>query len=159
MYVQECADRNVSCCYISALVITCFCLKKGRATFFWPETIVARFLHFMVLLPKVLFNHVPHTFHCIFIFTEFIKQNMLLLYFWKNNWSNQTPLFKALSKNENQIHFLPDFYSKLTQLVYLLFFQFLVHAIEGRKNIYVMAQHIQPTNYSRKYLNAFQNIW
>ena len=30
---------------------------KGRATFFRPETIVASFLRFMVLLPKGLFNH------------------------------------------------------------------------------------------------------
>ena len=43
--------------YISALVLNCFRLKKGRATIFRPETIVASFLHSMVLLPKVLFNH------------------------------------------------------------------------------------------------------
>ena len=46
----------VRCCYISALVLNCFRLKKGRATFFRPETIVASFLHSMVLLPKVIFN-------------------------------------------------------------------------------------------------------
>ena len=34
-----------------------FRLKKGRATFFRPETIVASFLHSMVLLPKLLFKH------------------------------------------------------------------------------------------------------
>ena len=33
------------------------CPKKGRATFFRPEKIVPKFLHFMVLLLKVLFNH------------------------------------------------------------------------------------------------------
>ena len=52
--------RNVTatcCCYISALVLTCFRLKKGCATFFWPETIVAIFLHLMVLFFKVLLNH------------------------------------------------------------------------------------------------------
>ena len=48
---------TVRCCYISALLLTCLRLMKGRATFFWPETIVASFLHCMVLLPKVLFNH------------------------------------------------------------------------------------------------------
>ena len=37
--------------------LTCFRLKKGRATYFRPETIIASFLHSMVLLPKVLFNH------------------------------------------------------------------------------------------------------
>ena len=42
--------------YISALVLTCFRLTKGRATFFRPETIVASFLHLMVLFLKVLFN-------------------------------------------------------------------------------------------------------
>ena len=45
------------CCYILALVLTCFRLKKGRATFFRPETIVASFLHLMVLSFKVLLNH------------------------------------------------------------------------------------------------------
>ena len=47
----------VRCCYISALVLTCFRLKKDRAAFFRPETIVASFLHPMVLLFKVLFNN------------------------------------------------------------------------------------------------------
>ena len=32
-------------------------VEKGRAMFFWPETIVASFLHLMVLLFKVLLNH------------------------------------------------------------------------------------------------------
>ena len=49
--------RNSLCCYISALVLTCFCLKKSPAMFFQPETIGASFLHSMVLLPKVLFNN------------------------------------------------------------------------------------------------------
>ena len=35
-------------------MLNCFRLKKGRATFFRPETNVASFLHSMVLLPKVL---------------------------------------------------------------------------------------------------------
>ena len=39
-------------CYISVLVLTCFRLTKGRATFFRPETIVASFLHLMVLFSK-----------------------------------------------------------------------------------------------------------
>ena len=34
---------------ISALVLTYFCLKKGRTTFYQLETIVASFLHLMVL--------------------------------------------------------------------------------------------------------------
>ena len=37
--------------------LTCFRLKKGRATFFRPETIVASFLHFMVSLFKMLLNY------------------------------------------------------------------------------------------------------
>ena len=48
---------QLRCCYISALVLTCFRLTKGRATFFRPETIVANFLHPMVLFFKVLLNH------------------------------------------------------------------------------------------------------
>ena len=56
------------CCYISALVLNCFRLKKGRATLFRPEKIVASFLHSMVLLPKMPFNHFwKHQFvvlHC-----------------------------------------------------------------------------------------------
>ena len=31
-------------------------LTKGRTTYFWPETIVASFLHLMVVLSKVLLN-------------------------------------------------------------------------------------------------------
>ena len=37
------------CCNFSALVLTCFRLMKGLATYFRPETIVAKFLHLMVL--------------------------------------------------------------------------------------------------------------
>ena len=47
---------------ISALVLTCFHLTKGRATFFRPETIVVSFLHLMVLLFKVLSNHHKNEF-------------------------------------------------------------------------------------------------
>ena len=38
------------------LVLTCFCLMKGHDKFFQPKTMVRSFLHFMVLLRKVLFN-------------------------------------------------------------------------------------------------------
>ena len=41
----------------SVLVLTCFRLTKGPVTFFRPETTVASFLHYMVLLFKVLLNH------------------------------------------------------------------------------------------------------
>ena len=47
----------VHCCYILALVLTCFRLTMGRATYFRPETIVTSFFHLMVLLSKVLLNH------------------------------------------------------------------------------------------------------
>ena len=40
----------------STLVLTCYRLKKGRATFFRPKTIVASFLHLMVLSFKVIFQ-------------------------------------------------------------------------------------------------------
>ena len=32
------------CCYISALVLACFCMKKDRVTFFRSEAIVFQFL-------------------------------------------------------------------------------------------------------------------
>ena len=38
-------------------IYTCFRMKKDRATFFRSETIVASFLHLMVLFFKVLLNH------------------------------------------------------------------------------------------------------
>ena len=49
--------QETRCYYISALMLTCFRLKKGRAKFFRPETIVASFLRLMVLSFKVLSNH------------------------------------------------------------------------------------------------------
>ena len=45
-------SAEVRCCYISALVLTCFRLTKGRATYFRSETLVS-FLHLMVQLFKV----------------------------------------------------------------------------------------------------------
>ena len=45
------------CCYISALVLTCFRLTKGRVKFFRLETIVDSFFHLMVLFFKVILNH------------------------------------------------------------------------------------------------------
>ena len=56
-------NSNTLCCYISytviigILVLTCFCLTKGHVTCFQPETIIASFLHIMVLFSKVLLNH------------------------------------------------------------------------------------------------------
>ena len=48
--------ENVRCCCFSAPVFTCFRLTKGLAAYLRPEKVVASFLHFMVLLPKTLFN-------------------------------------------------------------------------------------------------------
>ena len=57
-------DNTIRCKkLISALVLTCFRLKKGRATFFRPKTIVACFLHLMMLFLIVIFNHVHLIFH------------------------------------------------------------------------------------------------
>ena len=50
-------NNTVRCCYFSALVLTCYRLKKGRATFYQPETIVANLLLLTVLFFKVIFNH------------------------------------------------------------------------------------------------------
>ena len=57
--IQNCIETHVPmrCCYISAVVLTCFCLTKGRATFFRLETIVANFLHLRMLIWEVFINH------------------------------------------------------------------------------------------------------
>ena len=54
------AQPQQRCCYFSALVLTCFRLKKGHATFYKPETIVASLLLLMVLSFKVIFTHSTH---------------------------------------------------------------------------------------------------
>ena len=54
---HECQDITTTLLlYFGALVLTYFCLKKGRTTFFRLETIVASLLHLMVLHFKVIFN-------------------------------------------------------------------------------------------------------
>ena len=78
--VSTCAVR---CCYISALVLTCFHLTKGRATFFRSKTIFACFLHLIVLLFKVLLNHIFLLYKFCpqiraFAWTLCIHRNMLL---------------------------------------------------------------------------------
>ena len=55
----------VRCCYISALWITCFYLTKGRVTFLRPKTIVASFLHLMVIFFKVIFSFALYVMHYI----------------------------------------------------------------------------------------------
>ena len=52
-----CYLGNVCCCYFSALVLACYHLKKGRATFYQPETIVASLSLLMVLHFEVIFNY------------------------------------------------------------------------------------------------------
>ena len=53
IYTTEICDNEVRCCYISAHVLTCFRLTKGRGT----EIFVGSLLLFIMLLFKVLFNH------------------------------------------------------------------------------------------------------
>ena len=48
--------KNRFSCYFLALVLTCYHLKKGCATFYRPETIVASLLLLMALSFKVIFN-------------------------------------------------------------------------------------------------------
>ena len=64
----------VGCCYNSALVLTCFRLTKGRATFFPPKTIIVSFLHLVVLFFKVILNHSSYcqflVLHCLIINTS-----------------------------------------------------------------------------------------
>ena len=64
-------------CYISALVLTCFRLAKGRASFFRPETIVTSFLHLMVSSFKVLLNHKSLVCGAFLLHT-----NIIIVLFW-----------------------------------------------------------------------------
>ena len=64
--------------YISTLVLTYSRLKKGRATFFRPEAIVASFLHLMVLSFRVIFNHTS-------------KRQIVVLHFRIPSRLNQVP--------------------------------------------------------------------
>ena len=50
LYFVDWCCLYIRCCYILPLVLNCFCLTKGRSTHFRPETIVASFLHLMVIL-------------------------------------------------------------------------------------------------------------
>ena len=50
-------STNARFCYISALMLDCFRLTMGRATFFRPQTVVVNFLYLIVLFFKVFFNH------------------------------------------------------------------------------------------------------
>ena len=63
---------DVCCCYISALELTCFCLTGGCAMFFQIERIAVSFMHLMVLLFKVIFNHTS-------------KRQFAVLHFYKIN--------------------------------------------------------------------------
>ena len=84
----------VRCCYFSALVLTCFRLTNGRATYFRPETIVASFLHHMVFLFKVLFNHSLQ----IFFFFNGIHVHRVKKFFDKNVQKNS---YRLRSTNNN----------------------------------------------------------
>ena len=55
-FLNSNGENKLHRCYISVVVLTCFCLKKGRATFFRPETIVASFLHRMVYFSKCYYT-------------------------------------------------------------------------------------------------------
>ena len=52
------------CRYISALVLTCFCLKKGRAKFFRPETVIASFLSFDGVIFQNVIKLLQDIAHC-----------------------------------------------------------------------------------------------
>ena len=47
----------VRCNYFAVLVLTHFLLTKGRVRSFRPETVIANFLHLMLFVYKVIFNH------------------------------------------------------------------------------------------------------
>ena len=71
-------ECRVRCCYFSALLLTCYRLKKGRATFYRPETIVLSLLFLMVLSFKVIFNHIS-------------KCQFVVLHFCKIGWFRKNP--------------------------------------------------------------------
>ena len=68
---HECRNVTATYMYISALVLTCFHLTKGHATYFRSKTIVASLLHLIVLLFKVLFNHALKL-----LFFEFLQKHL-----------------------------------------------------------------------------------
>ena len=79
--------RYISClvrfCYVAALVLTCFRLTTGRPTFYPPETIVASFLHLMVLFLKVVFKHTSKrqfvVLHCHVTYISFFIHCIFLM--------------------------------------------------------------------------------
>ena len=146
------------CCYFSALVLTCFRLKKGRAAFFRPETIVASFLHLMVLFFKVLLNHsskrqflVLH-WHLLnfFFFSELLLPitNTSHLKKWRKRWKG--------SYISQYIHLSVVFINlSLISLTYQSFYNFVVFGSE-RKIISIL-QYILTTSYCFKYIyHCFQ---
>ena len=83
----------------TAPVLNCFHLMKYRATYFQTETIVASFLHLMVLLFKVLLNHASKrqflSLHCyIFKATDILNQSPNTNYCRKKLLSVFCSLFK-----------------------------------------------------------------
>ena len=66
-----------------ALVLAYFRLEKGRATFSRPETIVASFLHLMVLSFKAIFNRTSKrqfvVFFCRTPLVDFSQQFVSLI--------------------------------------------------------------------------------
>ena len=99
--------RTLRCCYISALVLTCFRLTKDPAIFFRPETIVASFLRLMVLFFKVIFNH-KSVLNTIFVlmFLETVHWRMYkwgAVVVWLKDFS-KTILNHRQSKKINLLH-------------------------------------------------------
>ena len=69
LYFSLC-NKKIRCCYTEALVFTYFRLSKDRVTFFWPETVVACLLHFIVLICKVFIKQ--STNHSVY-FLQYIE--------------------------------------------------------------------------------------
>ena len=121
----------IRCCYISALVLACFCLTKGRAVYFWFETIVVSFLHLMVLFFKVLLNLTSKrqflVLHCCKInkFKKFkILQQRKLVMKFKRHVESQTHYAQIQTCQPHRFNFRSygkkhkHFRSKLQSLIF-----------------------------------------
>ena len=115
-------NKQNRCCCNSALVLTCFRLKKGRATFFRPETIVESFLHLMVIQKILLSGSLFLSYMCSTCLTSFpmyadpspIYEPWILYSWW---W----PIFQTPLVNYN--------YKVVFFWVYLCFQFLVIHTV------------------------------
>ena len=95
---------NVHCCFFSVLVLTCYRLMKGRATFYRPETIVASLFLLMVLSFKVILNHTSkHQFVVLYFRIYYSKRRKRNVQIWfgqcKENFSKEFMIVASFFEN------------------------------------------------------------